>query len=61
MGITAAAFGHSPEALIAVPVVACVLVTIAVALRVYCRISITGFGLDDWLLLIAFVGDPVKS
>lgn len=57
--IEIAAYGLKPVAFIALPVVLLILAAIAVALRVYVRaILIRNFGLDDWLLLLAFVGLP---
>lgn len=51
-----AAIGLRPDAFIALPIVLLILAGIAVSLRVYVRAFMTkSFGLDDWLLLFAFV------
>ncbi|KAL1297373.1 hypothetical protein AAFC00_004913 [Neodothiora populina] len=48
-------FINDPHKLIAVACVLCVLAFITVILRIYSRVHLTnGFGLDDWLLLVAF-------
>lgn len=50
-----------PDVYIYLPIVMFILVLISLLLRVYTRaILIKAFGLDDWLLLLAFVSLPLS-